>query len=111
VPGPQVEVWTTVTLTGYHNWPQAPPARDYLAVRHRHQFVITAAVAVGHDNRDVEFHDLRDVIERWWTPERGAQSCEHIGHNLAAALDLLGFQTTRITVSEDGYDGATLSWG
>lgn len=110
MPGPTLEVWAKVALVGFHHWPEAPAHRDYLGVRHRHEFVITAGVAVGHGNREVEFHDLRDLIEAWWTPERGAQSCEHIALDLQKALDQAGLSATRITVSEDGYDGATLTW-
>jgi hypothetical protein len=110
MPGPAVEVWAKLALPGWHRWPDAPEHRDYLAARHRHQFVITAAVAVGHDDRDVEFHDLRDAIESWWVPERGAQSCEHIARALYDGLSSLGMAPTRITVSEDGFDGATLTW-
>lgn len=107
---PAIEVWSKVALVGFHQWFDAPEHRDYLGVRHRHEFVITAGVRVGHGDRDVEFHDLRDMIEAWWTPERGAQSCEHIAQDLHMALTEAGLSATRITVSEDGYDGATLTW-
>lgn len=107
---PAVEVWAAVTLAGWHRWPSAPAHRDYLASRHRHQFCITASVAVGHDDRDVEFHDLRDVITQWWIPDQGDKSCEAIGRDLQTHLAAHGLTPTRITVSEDGYDGATLTW-
>lgn len=103
-----VEVWSEVRLVGFHYWPGAPEHRDYLGVRHRHEFHLTATVAVSHDDRDVEFHDLRDIMTAWWEPERGGQSCEHIGRELWDHLRAEGLTVTAITVSEDGYDGATL---
>lgn len=106
-----IEVWSTVRLTGFHRWPAAPEHRSYLGVRHRHIFHITAHITVSHHDRDVEFHDLRDLIEGWWSPERGAQSCEHIAVDLREHLTVKhGLTVTEVTVSEDGYDGARLRW-
>ena len=103
-----VTVWSEVRLVGWHRWPTASPHRDYLANRHRHEFRIRADVNVGHYDRDIEFHDLRDIIETWWTPEQGVTSCEGIGLKLWQHLVGLGFTVAAVTVSEDGYDGASL---
>ena len=66
---------------------------------------------VSHHDRDIEFHDLRDLVEAWWSPERGAQSCEHIALDLREELTHRHKLTvTEVTVSEDGYEGATLRW-
>lgn len=108
-------VWSTVRLVGFHNWPDAHEARAYLRDRHRHEFVFTVHVKVGHEDRDVEFHDLRDLIADWWAidgPERGAASCERMARELADHLTgQHGLTVTRVEVSEDGYDGATLEFG
>lgn len=111
MPSVEVTVWSTVVLEGWHRWPTAPDHRSYLRDRHRHLFNITAHVAVSHDDRDVEFHDLRDLITVWWETERGAQSCEAIAQELHDHLtDNAKLTVTEVTVSEDGYDGATLRW-
>jgi hypothetical protein len=97
-------VWATVDLPGFHCWPTAPPRRAYLRDRHRHLFRITAEVKVAHDDRDVEFHDLADLIRAWW-------AAESLAHELGAALCGPSQQlaVTRITVSEDGECGATIT--
>lgn len=109
------EVFGTVKLVGFHRWPEASGVRGYLADRHRHEFHITPHVAVGHHNRDVEFHDLRELVAGWWTetggPERGRQSCEDMALSLAEHLtERHGLTVSRVVVSEDGYDGAVLTF-
>lgn len=105
-------VWTRIVLPGFHRWPGAGGQRQYLADRHRHLFVIEVEVPVVHDDRDVEFHDLQDLIRQWWGPdarEWGAASCEHIAKELLAHLQgAHGINPSRVTVSEDGESGATL---
>lgn len=105
------EVFSEVRLIGFHNWPGAHDERAYLRDRHRHVFHVTPVVRVSHGDRDVEFHDLRDVVTEWWNltgPERGAQSCEHMAADLVTHLTDMGLAVTSVTVSEDGYDGAVV---
>ncbi len=106
-------VWTTVTLPGFHHWPAATGRRSYLADRHRHLFRITAHVAVAHDDRYVEFHDLQDIIRAWWGTgprECGSASCEVLARDLWTVLEE-GYQLepTQVEVSEDGESGATVT--
>lgn len=102
-------IWTNVHLIGWHYWPNAPEPRDYLRASHRHEFHIRPEVRVSHDDRDIEFHDLRDIITEWWVPEQGTNSCETIARNLWDHLTGLGLTVISVTVSEDGYEGATLA--
>lgn len=107
------EVWSKVKVVGFHRWPEAPANRDYLRSRHRHEFNITAYVRVGHNDRDVEFHDLRDLILEWWgfgDNELGRMSCEDIAVQVQKHLHDHGLTVTCVEVSEDGYDGAVLRW-
>lgn len=108
-------VWAAVDLPGFHRWPDAPDHRDYLRARHRHLFRITPEVRVDHRDRDVEFHDLGDLVRAWWGTdlsgrECGALSCEDIAHELGNHLYALGLTVVRVTVSEDGECGATLTY-
>lgn len=113
-PPPQVAVWARLDLPGMHRWPFAPPHRAYLASPHRHLFRVTAEVAVGHDDRQVEFHDLHDMIRAWWGTAEGIRdcgtaSCERMARELAAYLDAQhGLRVTRVEVSEDGEAGAVV---
>lgn len=106
-----VEVWATWTYHGFHQWPDATGERAYLAHRHRHLFYGTASVAVAHDDREVEFHDLQAVCEaatRQFT-EAGASSCEMMA---AAVIDAISAEwpgrNVSVTISEDGECGATV---
>lgn len=101
-------IWTNVHLIGWHRWPGATGHRDYLAARHRHEFHVRPEIVVSHDDREIEFHDLRDIVIGWWQPEQGDNSCETIARDLWAYLESLGLTVASITVSEDGYEGATL---
>jgi hypothetical protein len=109
---PGAEVWATVVVPGFHHWDGAPRRRAYLAGRHRHEFHLTVAVAVGHDDRETEFHDLSDWLRSWWGPrarECGGDSCEMLARKLAADLASEELVTvTRAEVSEDGQAGAVV---
>lgn len=105
-------VWTVVKLPGFHRWALAPDHRAYLRDRHRHLFHVRVEVAVSHDDRDVEFHDLQDEIRRWWgsgTTDHEGRSCEQIARRLGAVLQMAGIKVIRVIVSEDGESGATVT--
>jgi hypothetical protein len=104
-------IWVTTTFPGWHAWPGAPASRAYLATSHRHLFHVRVEAEVGHDDRELEFHDLLDRVNRALPPERlGPQSCEMIARNIAAAVgDTWPGRVIRATVSEDGECGATVT--
>jgi hypothetical protein len=99
---------------GWHHWPSAPAHRDYLAVRHRHLFHVTASLEVWHDDREVEFHDLLEFVERQtnrYGEELGACSCEHIAQRIGeAVMEKWPDRGLVVAVSEDGENGARLVW-
>lgn len=98
---------------GWHSWPTATGVREYLKDLHRHEFHIGATVAVRHDNRDVEFHDLMQIIRAWWGNENDQTdrgSCEHIAAELHEYLRrILPDRTIAVTVGEDGEAYATVN--
>ncbi|MFB7126220.1 hypothetical protein DR950_33745 [Kitasatospora xanthocidica] len=111
---PPATVWAKVELPGFHYWPAAPDHRSYLRARHRHLFHITVGVAVAHDDRDTEFHDLGDLIRGWWGPgarECGPASCETLARTLADHVRSAGLRATMVAVSEDGEAGAVVHLG
>lgn len=115
-----VTVSARISIAGLHHWPEAPPARSYLAHDHRHLFEVTATVEAEHDDRAVEFHDLAAAIHdalgtigHPWPHDRhlrqfGPRSCEQIGREVAWYLTDAGMTVTLIAVSEDGEHTATL---
>lgn len=109
---------TTITaravVAGLHHWPDAPERRAYLAEPHRHEFHFSACVRVGHNERDVEFHDLGDLIEASareyggeFHPDAllvdfGSASCETLAHHVYGCLVGRGLSVVWVEVSEDG---------
>lgn len=110
------EVYCNVVVEGLHNWPSCPfDEVGYLRDLHRHEFHITAFVAVNHDDRDTEFIMLKHLIkeylnQEYWHDEYkclcfNAMSCEMIARELIEK-----FKLTKCIVSEDNENGAVLSF-
>lgn len=104
------KIWVTHREPGFHNWPDAPEGREYLAADHRHLFGFRVEMAVAHDNREVEFHDLIDhVAELAPAVILAGGSCEmmaqRMGDELVGAYD----RQVEVTVDEDGEAGATIT--
>lgn len=111
---PESSIWVEERLPGFHQWPDAPPARRFLADRHRHVFRVQAHVLVRHDDRDVEFFDLSDMVRDWWGPgerECGSASCETLAHQLGDHLLTLDLAVDAVEVSVGDEGGATVRWG
>ena len=107
--------WTQV---GFHMWPEAPPRRAYLTSRHRHLFYFELTVGVSHNDRDIEFHDLRDFAAAVITEqEMGRSSCEDLATTILEAvamhLSASGAEDRPMscTVWEDNEVGATVMVG
>jgi hypothetical protein len=103
---------------GWHSWPDAPERRGYLASSHRHLFHIEARTTVEHDDREIEFHDVRDQIEVLWNliagPKRdlGSASCEMLAGRIGRHLcEWSGGRYWSVSVSEDNECGATVASG
>jgi hypothetical protein len=100
---------------GFHAWPDAPESRAYLRDKHRHLFHIEARCTVGHFEREIEYHDLRDKVEVLYGllagPARdfGSQSCETIAHRLGSHLVEAFARPFTVLVSEDGECGSVVS--
>lgn len=107
-------------VAGIHHWPKAPSRRNYLQYPHRHQFHISATVVMAHDDRDVEFHDLAELL--WATLKSqgepyhgetelvnfGAQSCEVLAREVLEVLTSQGLAVMSVTVSEDNENDGTV---
>lgn len=101
-----------VDVDGYHFWPQPTAHRRYLGERHRHRFQVTVALAVLHNEREVEFHDLMDrtrevlrtiaTVDGAGVHDFGPSSCEHIAEAIAVGFAAEYERPVRVTVSEDG---------
>lgn len=115
-----VSVTSLTRVAGMHSWPAAPASRAYLASPHRHMFHVRATVAVDHEERDVEFHDLGLYVttalhamasEHRLDPalrDFGPRSCESIARLVAASLCARDLDVLAVSCSED--DEFTATW-
>lgn len=111
-------IWVTFQKEGIHCYPDAarlPSLADvsFLASPHRHIFHFKVTAEVNHDNRDIEFIQLKRKCESWLkdgTMQLDYKSCEMMAREM---IDLLQDEYGRsrsyaVEVSEDGENGATL---
>jgi hypothetical protein len=117
----RTEVAVTFAREGIHKYPQA--ATDpklatgdwddvsFLAYPHRHIFHFRVAIAVFHDDRDIEFIQMKRYLERLYDERTlllDYQSCEMISDQLAAHVNhKYPGRSFNITVTEDNENGAT----
>lgn len=115
-------VWVTFQKEGIHKYPAA--ATDptlatgdwldvsFLATPHRHIFHFRVEMEVFHDNRDVEFIQLKRIIESWYTDKTltlDYKSCEMMARDLhAKLLEKWPGRSYVIEVSEDGENGCRM---
>jgi 6-pyruvoyl-tetrahydropterin synthase len=109
-------VYCTTRFAATHYYEGAPGSQAHLRHPHRHEFLVVVSVRVGHDDRDVEFLDLKErvddhldrlVHERGRSGSIGERSCEHVCEWLAEQLDAAdGLNVRSVDVSEDGENGA-----
>lgn len=112
------EVYCTFQFEGIHNWQNCPIDEvSYLRSPHRHMFHVKAYVPVYHDDRDVEFIQLKHKMQQWiitnyeLDPESSfpvvilkSTSCEMIAKSLCD-----NFSLSRCEVSEDNENGACVT--
>ena len=95
-----------------HKWPDIPSIESqfYLKYLHRHVFHIQMKWDVYHDNRAIEFVDMKNKVERYLketygggndTPSIGGMSCEMLCKDL-----MITFMANYVCVMEDGENGA-----
>lgn len=99
----------TFQFEGFHNWPEAVDHEEsYLAHEHRHMFHCIAAKEVGHNNRDIEFIQLKremlGYIKRRFGNNFKSMSCEDIAEHL-----LNEFGLHHVEILEDGENGAIVT--
>lgn len=111
-------IFVRFTSPALHCWPGAHERRAYLRAEHRHLFHIEVSTLVTHDDRDIEFHDLRDnALSAFQSLGKepgklGPMSCEMMAREMCRLLhDDYPKRTAlwTVTVSEDGEMGAVVS--
>lgn len=115
-------IWVTFQKEGIHRYPEAgiDPALktgdwldvSFLAEPHRHIFHFRVEMEVFHDNRDVEFIQLKRIIESWYRTnvlQLDFRSCEMIARDLHMQLIIQWpARDYVVEVSEDGENGCRI---
>lgn len=101
---------------GFHKYENAPDEVAFLKHRHRHLFKWEVIIQVFHDDRELEFFMVKDLIEneilRFTLLKDNLGSCEMQAERMLMGL-LQEYGTLRyyqITVSEDGENDGTVEW-
>jgi hypothetical protein len=119
-------VWVTFQKEGIHKYPAAAedPALktgdnydvSFLGFPHRHIFHFNVAIQVFHNDRDIEFIQFKRWLEGMYSSAQNVlsldyKSCEMISDDLYDKIaDRYPGRDIEITVSEDGENGATISY-
>jgi hypothetical protein len=105
-----ISIFIQFRFVAFHKWPDAPERYAYLGNLHRHEFHVRAVMEVSHENRAVEFIELKEnirtaTIEKRYDIATECWSCETWAkHILNLRKDFI-----EVTVSEDGENGAIVT--
>jgi len=95
-----------------HAWTTAPDHRAYLRCQHFHAFRVRFEAVVSHEERELEFHDVRerlDAVIRGLlrdNSETPRWSCETWARNIMEAMGSMCGCDTACEVWEDHAHGA-----
>lgn len=101
---------------GLHRWKDAPEQVAFLKNWHRHIFKASAVIQVHHDDRELEYFMVLDVIKKEILPfielSETLSSCEQKAKFIANGLiNVYGNDRSYIvSVFEDGENGSIISW-
>lgn len=122
------KIWVTFQKEGIHCYPAASDDSSlatggtddvsFLGHPHRHIFHFKVEIDVTHNDRDIEFIQLKRWLELLYSPTTGAaalvlnhKSCEMIAEDLASVINTrYPNRNMTITVSEDNENGATIAF-
>lgn len=95
-----------------HRWAACPfEEQAFLRDWHRHVFHVRAHFSVHHDDRDLEFFRVQSTLTeicREWDGRQVEKSCEMFAASILQTLLELGYHASKVEVSEDGENSATV---
>jgi hypothetical protein len=116
-------IWVTFRKEGIHKYPAAATDSNlatgdeydvsFLGTPHRHIFHFNVGIQVFHNDRDIEFIQFKRWLEKLYqgTLELNFKSCEMISDDLYEVIATrYPGRDIESTVSEDGENGATISY-
>ena len=100
-----------------HNWPEPKNDEKYLAHPHRHIFHCELQVEQFHNERDVEYIELKRAYSKAFSNadgllDLGSKSCESIAEDLLKDLveKTDNARDIKVSVFEDGENGAHIQF-
>ena len=107
-------IFITFQKEGIHCYPAAPDGVEFLKSPHRHIFHFRVTVQVFHNDRDLEFILFKRELEGLYKDsilQMDFQSCEMLAEELINYIySKYPGRSISVEVSEDGENGATLSY-
>ncbi len=107
-------VTITTSFIAFHQWKDAPPEVAFLRNMHRHQFGVSATIAVSHGDRQVEFFTaqsvLRTIVRSGLEGRELQLSCEAMAEHIGQEMAHNGFYVEEVTVDEDGENAGTVQF-
>ena len=106
----KTRIFITCRFAAFHFWKDAPKEHAYLRDLHRHVFHVRLEKAVEHDDRDIEFIELKTRVQKHCQSYLAIRakveglSCEQMAIRL-----LERFEADLVEVSEDGENGAIVT--
>ena len=118
------KIWVTFRREGLHKFPAAltdPKFKtgdeydvSFLGYPHRHMFHFKIAIEVFHDDREIEFIQFKRWLENLYGKgvlELDYKSCEMMATDLYQQISAkYPKREVTIEVSEDGENGAVITW-
>ena len=118
------KIWVTFRREGTHKFPAAltdPKFKtgdeydvSFLGYPHRHMFHFKIAIEVFHDDREIEFIQFKRWLENLYGKgvlELDYKSCEMMATDLYQQISAkYPKREVTIDVSEDGENGAVITW-
>ncbi len=106
----KIVVWIQTLFEGFHRWKEAPEDIAFLRDYHRHIFDVKIGLEVSHNDRAVEFFQLKRQVDLYIKEHLEGKHFE-LSCEMIATLLLKQFGASFVEVSEDGENGATVSIG
>ena len=112
------KIIVTNNFKGYHKYAEAPSNVAFLREMHRHIFNVKTTIEVFHNERDIEFFQLQEHIERFvrsrYEQNYGdyiegiyIHSCESLAEAVMSNLhEVYPGRRVRVEVWEDNENGA-----
>lgn len=104
-------VYVTLQFEGFHRWKNAPADVGFLRMWHRHMFGVHFEVYVDHNDRAVEFFQMKrhlwERVQEKWEGRQFEASCEAIAADLIEHMvKTHNYAVHSCRVDEDGENGA-----